>query len=150
LLCPWDDRELYELILSLPSTMLVGAPDRRALFDRAFGDLLPREVLRPARRGRQNVDFHAAIDPVDLAQGVKRYRQSVLCREHVDLERLEQAVPGWPTRRITNIRHYSFWVNQFLPAFSLASFLYTRDQAGAPASDTRAQHLHGSHESHPG
>ncbi len=140
--CPWDDRQLFELILSLPSSLLTSAPDRRALFDRAFGDLLPEEVLRPARRGRQNVDFHAAIDPLDLRKGIERYRSSALCREYIDMDRLATALGDWPRQRSTDIRYYGFWIGQFLPSFSLASFLYTREHSASGASAETAEPLH--------
>lgn len=142
LLSPWKDRSLFELVLSLPSSLLTSPPERRALFDRAFGDLLPREVLRPARRGRQNVDFHAAIDPLDLQAGLERYRHSALCREYVEVERLEAALRNWPCERNTDIQHYGFWITQFLPAFALASFLYTREHSAPGSSAATAERLH--------
>ncbi len=142
LFCPWDDRLLFELILSLPSSLLTSAPNRRALFDRAFGDLLPEEVLRPARRGRQNVDFHAAIDPIDLSNDIERYRSSALCREFIDMDRLATALTDWPSQRSTDIRHYGFWIGQFLPSFSLASFLYTREHSASGASAGTTELLH--------
>ena len=142
MLAPWQDRALFELMLSLPSSLLASAPDRRLLFDEAFGDLLPREILRPARRGRQNVDFHASIDRHDLKAAAERYRQSPLCRGMIDLDRLADAAGKWPTERNTDVRHVAFWIGQFLPALSLASFLYTRDHPGSGASATRVEPLH--------
>lgn len=131
MLAPWDDRALFELMLSMPSSLLASPPDRRTLFDRAFGDLLPKEVLRPVRRGRQNVDFHAGIDRADLVAAVARYRQSAQCRELVDVDALARAAADWPSERDPSPSHYDYWVGQFLPALSLASFLFTRDEAVA-------------------
>jgi hypothetical protein len=124
---PWDERALFEFALSMPSSVLASAPDRRLLYDEAFGDLLPTEVLRPARRGRQNADFHAAFDRHDLLTGIARYAHSPLCREMVDLDSLARLARSWPTSRNTDVLHFDLWVGQFLPSLALASFLYTRD-----------------------
>lgn len=150
LLAPWNDRELFELVLSIPSAMLVSAPDRRLLFEEAFGDLVPQEVSRPRKRGQQNVDFHAAFDRTDLETAVERYRASAQCREVIDLDRLAKAANRWPTERRTDMRHLSYWIGQFLPAFSLASFLNSRDFPDAGAFAPTADSLHAGHEPHTG
>lgn len=127
---PWMDRDLFELLLSVPTSLLVSPPDRRQLYDEAFRDILPVEVLRPARRGMQNVDFHAAIDRGDLSAAMERYRASDRCREMIDLDQLSTATAVWPTARCSDMQQLDYWVNQYLPALSLASFLYSQD-AGA-------------------
>lgn len=142
MLAPWQDRALFEMMLSIPGSLLASAPNRRLLFDEAFGDLLPREVLRPARRGLQNVDFHASVDGPDLKAAAERYREYPLCREMIDLDRLALAASKWPTERNTDARHVAFWIGQFLPALSLASFLYSRDCPTADASARKVEALH--------
>lgn len=142
LLAPWNDRRLFELVLAVPSSLLASAPDRRLLFDEAFGDLVPFDVARPRKRGQQNVDFHAAFDRLDLENAVERYRGSAQCREIIDLDRLAEAAAGWPTERRTDIRHLSYWIGQFLPAFSLASFLNSREFPDAGASSESLEPLH--------
>jgi asparagine synthase (glutamine-hydrolysing) len=141
MLAPWNDRALSEMMLSVPSSLLASPPDRRLLYDEAFGDLLSAEVLRPVRRGRQNVDFHASFDRADLAAAVERYRGSAVCREMIDLDRLGRAVATWPDERNTCIRHQGFWVGQFLPALALASFLFTRDAGRGDTSSMDAEPL---------
>ncbi|UUR08691.1 asparagine synthase-related protein [Sphingomonas glaciei] len=150
LLAPWNDRKLFELVLSAPSSMLASAPDRRLLFEEAFGDLVPEEILRPQRRGQQNVDFHAAFDCLDLQTAVERYRASAQCREMIDLDRLAEAAARWPTERHTDRRHVSYWIGQFLPALSLASFLNSSDFPDAGASAESPERLHAGHEPHTG
>jgi hypothetical protein len=142
---PWDDRALFEFVLSMPASLLASAADRRLLYDRAFGDLLPGEVLRPARRGRQNVDFHAAFDPADLLSGIARYAASPLCRDMVDLDALARMAESWPKKRNTDVLHFDRWVGQFLPSVALASFLFTQDQGqqgSLGASARPAESLH--------
>jgi hypothetical protein len=150
LLAPWNDRRLFELILSVPSSLLASAPDRRLLFDEAFGDLLPDDVLRPRKRGQQNVDFHAALDALDLQAAVERYRASARCREMIDLDRLGEAAVRWPIDRRTDLRHLSYWIGQFLPALSLASYLNSLDFPAAGASAKSLERLHAGHEPHTG
>lgn len=150
LLAPWNDRTLFELILSVPSSMLASAPDRRLLFDEAFMDLVPDDVMRPSKRGQQNVDFHAAVERLDLETAVERYRASAQCREVIDLDRLGDAAARWPTERRTDMRHLSYWIGQFLPALSLASYLNSLDFPAAGASAKSPERLHAEHESHTG
>ncbi len=141
---PWDSRALFEFLLSMPASLLASGPDRRLLYDRAFGDLLPMQVLRPTRRGRQNVDFHAAFDPADIAEGIARYASSPLCREMVDTDALARQAKSWPKERNTSVLHFDRWVGQFLPSLALASFLYSHERRAPPAaaSASRPQFLH--------
>ncbi|WP_114227921.1 MULTISPECIES: asparagine synthase family protein [Sphingomonas] len=120
---PTRDRGLVEFVHALPAAMLVGPDGRRDLFERAFGDLLPPAVLRPQRRGRQNVDWHLSYDPAQLAEAVRRYAEVPAVREWVDCDALLGALRDWPAERTLRGALYDRMVWGVLPAISLASFL---------------------------
>lgn len=123
---PTRDRRLVELVHSLPSKMLAGPADRRQIFDMAFGDLLPREVVRPHARGRQNVDWHYSYQPDLLKQGLGRYRKSALVREMIDCDALAAALEYWPATRTLHGPIFDRMVWGVLPALSMASYIYSR------------------------
>jgi hypothetical protein len=124
---PTRDRRLVELVHSLPARMLVGPADRRRIFDRAFGDLLPRQVLRPRARGRQNVDWHYNYRPDEMRRGLARYAESRLVRETIDCQTLGAALDRWPNSRTLSGPLFDQIVWGMLPALSMASFLASRD-----------------------
>jgi asparagine synthase (glutamine-hydrolysing) len=124
---PTRDRRLIELVHSLPARLLAGPADRRRIFDLAFGDLLPRDVLRPRARGRQNVDWHHNYRPDQLRSGLTRYAQSQMVREMIDCQALAAALDRWPNTRTLNGPLFNQMVWGVLPALSMASFLSSRD-----------------------
>jgi asparagine synthetase B (glutamine-hydrolysing) len=123
---PTRDRRLVELVHSLPARMLAGPADRRRIFDRAFGDLLPRQVLRPQARGRQNVDWHYNYRPDELRRGLARYAQSRIVRGMIDCQALAAALDRWPDTRTLSGPVFEQMVWGVLPALSMASFLASR------------------------
>jgi hypothetical protein len=124
---PTRDRRLVELVHSLPARTLAGPANRRRIFDRAFGDLLPRQVLRPQARGRQNVDWHYNYRPDELRRGLARYAQSRIVREMIDCQALAAALDRWPDTRTLSGPVFEQMVWGVLPALSMASFLSSRD-----------------------
>jgi asparagine synthase (glutamine-hydrolysing) len=124
---PTRDRRLVELVHSLPARLLAGPADRRRIFDLAFGDLLPREVLRPQARGRQNVDWHYNYRPDELKRSLAQYSQSRMVREMIDCPVLAAALDRWPSSRTLNGPLFEKMVWGVLPALSMASFLASRE-----------------------
>lgn len=124
---PTRDRRVVDLVNSLPASMLAGPSDRRALFEAAFGDLLPRPVLRPKARGRQNVDWHHTYRPSAMLAGLNRYEESALVRSMINCDELRLALQQWPTARTLSGPVHEQMVWGALPALSMASFLFTRD-----------------------
>lgn len=122
---PTRDRRVVELMHSLPAFLLAGPADRRRIFDSAFGDLLPKKVLRPTARGLQNVDWHHAYHAPGLRLGLDRYATAPIVRDMIDCRALADALDHWPTQRTTRGPIYEQMVWGVLPALSIASFLYT-------------------------
>jgi asparagine synthase (glutamine-hydrolysing) len=125
---PTRDRRLVEFIHSLPARLLAGPNDRRPIFERAFADLLPDEVLRPRLRGRQNADWHHSFGRDDLERGLARYRQSPGVCELVDCEALGRILDRWPSKRTLAGPLFEEMVWGALPALSMASFLFSRGE----------------------
>ena len=125
---PTRDRRVVEAIHRLPSRLLFSARDRRPVFERAFADLLPREVLRTHLSGVQNADWHYSLDATRLKSGLARYRDVPLVRAFLDVDALAGALDRWPTRRCLGGEHYRESVFGVLPALSLASFLWVQEQ----------------------
>jgi len=90
---------------------LAGPDDRRPIFERAFADLPPDEVLRPT-----------------LNEGLARYRQSPGVCELVDCEALGRILDRWPSKRTLAGPLFEEMVWGALPALSMASFLFSRGE----------------------
>lgn len=118
---------MVEAIHQLPSRMLFSARDRRPVFERAFADLLPREVLRTHLSGVQNADWHYSLNPSQLKRGLARYREVSRVQEFLDVDALASALDRWPTRRCLSGEQYRESVFGVLPALSLASFLWVEE-----------------------
>jgi asparagine synthase (glutamine-hydrolysing) len=124
---PTRDQRVIEAIHSLPSQMLFSAPDRRKVYERAFGDILPAEVLRTRTPGVQNTDWHLSIRPQEIRAGLARYSASSLVRQFVDIDAIAAGLDAWPAGRCLGGPVYRRCVFGIMPALSLASFLWVED-----------------------
>jgi hypothetical protein len=121
---PTRDRRVIEAIHRLPSRSLFSSHDRRVVFERAFADLLPQEVLRTRLSGLQNADWHFSLSVEHLRASLARYSESKRVRDFVNIDAVAAALDRWPDRRCLEGPLYRQSVYGVLPALSLASFLW--------------------------
>lgn len=124
---PSRDRRVVEAIHSLPSRLLFSARDRRRVYERAFADVLPAEVVRNDASGVQNADWFLSISPEALKCGLHRYRSSPQVRAFLDTDAISKALQRWPGQRCVGGDTYRLCIFGILPALSLASFLWVQD-----------------------
>lgn len=120
---PTCDRGIFQWALSLTDRQLASSPERRPIFERAFGDHLPPEVLRPMRRGLQSADFCRVFDPKELRDGLRRYRRHSVVREWIDLKAIDCALDRWPIVPAFDRDTYWIFADHLLVCFSIASLL---------------------------
>lgn len=121
---PTADRRVVEAWLSNPVALKLSRYDRRPIFERAFGDILPLDCIRAPRRAYQSLDWNLAYDVAELRDGISRYSGNALVREHIDLTAVIQALDRWPVDRMPTLDETADIGGGMLRAVSLAAFLH--------------------------
>jgi asparagine synthase (glutamine-hydrolysing) len=93
---PTADRRLVELCLRVPARLLIDASEGRPLYEAAFADLLPPELLRERRRGRQGADWWIAFDPTSIRAALEDVAGHPLVAEAIDVAAMEHLLERWP------------------------------------------------------
>lgn len=120
---PTADLRVVEACLRVPPALLVSRYDRRPIFERLVGDLLPMDIVRAPRRGYQNMDWNLAYDRVEIVEGIERYASNPLVTELVDFGEVRAAMREWPEDRFSTVNETSSFGYGLFRALALASFI---------------------------
>jgi asparagine synthase (glutamine-hydrolysing) len=93
---PTGDRRLLELMLRVPARHLVSADGGRPLYEAAFRDVLPGELLSERRRARQAGDWYRAFDPILCRALLEEAAQHTAVREVIDVAAVQKRLERWP------------------------------------------------------
>lgn len=96
---PFSDRRIFEFCLSLPDEQFLSKGIWRRLSRRAFADRLSPEIITNYRRGAQNADWHARLNPSRdaLEAQVERLERSALASRILNVPRIRELSRQWPT-----------------------------------------------------
>ncbi|MFL6751760.1 MAG: asparagine synthase-related protein [Sphingomicrobium sp.] len=120
---PTVDQRFVELCFSLPVDQLVSANAERPIYEAAFADRLPREVLLNRKRGYQSPDWYLAFPRHEIAAHYERYGKHPLVRELINLEHVRELLDNWPTRDFYSGPVISTYRNKLLETLSVAAFI---------------------------
>lgn len=121
---PTSDRRLAEFCLTLPPEQLIDGRQGRPVFDRAFRDRLPPQVLRPTHRGYQQADWYELFRPADVRAGFAHYAAEPAVAEVIDLRFVEALLDGWPSGGWHRWKQVQLYRDHLLTALAVAAFLY--------------------------
>ena len=125
---PTSDRRLIEFCLALPLDALLRDGIAHPLYNAAFGDRLPPEVLRSKQRGYQSADWYERYSRDRLIAEVERIRLDDRLFELIDYDRLLKLVEAWP-RQPTGAEPVLDMGDELLRILSVASFLRSNPAA---------------------
>lgn len=96
---PFSDRRIFEFCLSLPDEQFLSKGIWRRLARRAFADRLSPEIITNYRRGAQNADWHARLNPNRdvLEAQVERLERSALASRILNVPQIRALSRQWPT-----------------------------------------------------
>jgi asparagine synthase (glutamine-hydrolysing) len=121
---PTADRRLVELCLSFPPDRLVsrqGTPS--PVYEAAFKDRIPAQVMQNRKRGHQGADWFELFDKAEVAAIMRRSSENRFVRELFDLDQIDRMIASWPdkgsTEGLTLLPHR----NQLLGAVGVADFI---------------------------
>jgi len=120
---PTSDRRVVELCLSFPAEAYFSAKSARPVFDAAFGNRLPPEVLRNNRRGYQTADWFELFRPEKVREAFRRYGHNPLVRDLIDQNAIDALLDSWPTSRGYDIATIDTYRNKLLGTLAIASFI---------------------------
>ena len=121
---PTGDRRLVELCLTFPPDQLVSRrADPSKVYESAFNDRIPIEVLRNKRRGYQSADWFEHFTRDRVAELFHRYRKNEVVVGLFDFEYIELALSKWPVPGRGSRPALDVYRNQLLSALSLADFI---------------------------
>lgn len=120
---PTSDRRLVELCFSLPVDQLVSASSARPVFEAAFGDRIPAEVLASKSRGYQTADWFEIFRKEDVKAGFAELGRNPIVRELLDLEHIGKLVDNWPAAGWEQRPIIYLYRNKILGALALASYI---------------------------
>lgn len=123
LIDPTIDREVVSASLGLSLAQLASRYDRRPIYERAFGDLLPKQVVRTPVRAPQSADWRTQFDVSRMALAVERFAMNDSVRDLVDIAAVKAALADWPTDAAAGARDSLLYTDRLLPAIALSSFL---------------------------
>jgi asparagine synthase (glutamine-hydrolysing) len=121
---PTSDRRVIELCLSLPASAMFSGDSDRPVYEAAFADRLPRQVLRNRQRGYQCADWFERFSAERLRDSFRCYLGNPLVREIVDQQYVEQQLDRWPRTgwQDSIVEPYR---NQLMGTLAIASFVDT-------------------------
>jgi len=95
---PFSDRRVFEFCLSLPEEQFLSKGIWRRLSRRAFADRLSPEIISNYRRGAQNTDWHARLNPNRdvLEAQVERLERSPLATRILNVTLIRELSRQWP------------------------------------------------------
>ena len=120
---PTSDRRLVQLSLSIPADQLVSGPSTRPLFEAAFQDRIPSEVLHSGRRGYQGADWYEQFRKEEVEAAFRTYRRNPIVGELLDLGYIDGLIETWPERDWNQPDVLRKFRNPLLRALALASFI---------------------------
>jgi len=120
---PTADRRLVELCFSFPPEQLVSANSERPVYEAAFGDRIPREVLASRRRGYQTADWFELFRKEEIREAFRAYRQNAIVGELVDFQQIDRLLNAWPSGGWHRDEIIDLYRNKLLGTLALASFI---------------------------
>ena len=120
---PTSDRRLVQLCLSVPAERLVSRPSSRPLFEAAFADRIPGEVLHSSRRGFQGADWYEHFRKMEVEAAFRIYRRNSTVGELLDLDYIDGLISAWPVGDWNQPDVLRNFRNPLLRALALASFI---------------------------
>ncbi len=121
---PTANKRLAEFCLTLPPEQLVDGRLGRPVFDEAFRDRLPAQVLRPARRGYQQADWYELFKPSDIRERFAAYAAEPAVAELIDLDFVRDLVHRWPASGWDRWEQVQLYRDHLLTALAVSAFLY--------------------------
>lgn len=121
---PTSDRRVVELCLSLPASAMLSGNSGRPVYEAAFAERLPPQILRNRQRGYQCADWFERFSPGYIRRSFRRYLRNPLVREIVDQSCVESMLDRWPATgwQDSIVEPYR---NQLLGTLAIASFVDT-------------------------
>jgi asparagine synthase (glutamine-hydrolysing) len=120
---PTSDRRLVELCFSFPPELLTSPASARPIYEAAFGDRIPREVLTSRRRGYQTADWFELFRKEEIREAFRTYRQSSAVEELVDFQQVDHLLDAWPSAGWHRSEIIDLYRNKLLGTLALASFI---------------------------
>lgn len=121
---PTADLRVVRAALELTPRQIASPYDRRPIFELSFADYLPSSILRSPLRGAQSADWNQVICPDELRRGLRRYCESAVVRELIDVDGLIESLDHWPSGIAVDDPRQGLFTSQVLPLTSMASFLF--------------------------
>jgi asparagine synthase (glutamine-hydrolysing) len=121
---PTADRRLVELCLSFPPDRLISrhrAPS--PVYEAAFKDRIPPEVMYNPKRGYQGADWFVLFNKAEVAETLRRYKQNRFVRELFDFDHIDRMIASWPDKGSRDGLSLLPHRNQLLPVLGLADFV---------------------------
>lgn len=128
---PFSDRRIFEFCLSLPDEQFLSKGVWRRLSRRAFADRLTPEIITNYRRGAQNTDWYARLNPHRdvLEAQVERLERSSLASRILNVARIRELSRQWPTDPETLTDNSVPFRVQLLRALHVGQFLDWTDSS---------------------
>jgi asparagine synthase (glutamine-hydrolysing) len=122
---PTSDRRVVDHILAQPAEFFISQKDRRPLYEAAFGDDVPVELLLARPIGMPGEDWNLVYDPAGVAEAFRGYSTHPIVAEVIDTAAALDALQSWPSGAPT-LDQYRIYVQELLNSLSLASFISVR------------------------
>ncbi len=120
---PTVDQRFVELCFSLPVEQLVSASAERPVYEAAFRDRIPAEVLANTQRGYQCADWFELFRRDEVEAEFQRLGKNRIVSELLDLDYIRQLIEAWPRTGWEQGPVIFTYRNRLLGALSLASFI---------------------------
>lgn len=120
---PTADRRLVQLCLSFPAEQLASASSVRPVYEAAFRDRLPPEVLRSDRRGYQGADWMEHFQRDDVQAAFRAYARNPIVRELLNLDYIEELIAAWPSAGWDRLETLGTYRSTLLGALALANYI---------------------------
>lgn len=120
---PTSDRRLTEFCFSLPNDQLVSSRSARPLFEAAFRDRIPPEVLTNPRRGYQTPEWYEHFKKDEVRAAFRIHGRNRIVSDLLDLNYINRLIDDWPTSAWGRRPVIYTYRNTVIGALALADFI---------------------------
>jgi asparagine synthase (glutamine-hydrolysing) len=132
---PMADKRLIEFSLRIPPESMYFNGVQRPLARAALADRVPESVIDLKVRGLQSADWAMRFTQADAYEMVEEISASGTARELLDLDRMKQAIGGWPTADWNDRQTQGVYRACLIGALAGGMFALVHEQGASAASE---------------